>query len=142
MFRPQIQKTRILFILALFSVILVYMVSNSKTYINNFNIDKKYLAVDIMTESINLIKEDKPISKEDIYKTIPKAKKKYMKVKLNYNGPVQAPIKKDDIIGKLKIIYKDELINEFDLLAFENVKRLNVFSRLIRSFNFLIWGDV
>lgn len=69
MFRPQIQKTRILFILALFSVILVYMVSNSKTYINNFNIDKKYLAVDIMTESINLIKEDKPISKEDIYKT-------------------------------------------------------------------------
>ena len=69
MFRPQIQKTRILFILALFSVILVYMVSNSKTYIDNFNIDKKYLAVDIMIESINLIKEDNSISKEDIYKT-------------------------------------------------------------------------
>jgi|TARA_B110000027_G_C16090921_1_gene288354 D-alanyl-D-alanine carboxypeptidase (penicillin-binding protein 5/6) len=80
--------------------------------------------------------------KEDIYKTIPKARKKFLKVSINYNGPIPAPIKKDDIIGKLKIIYKDELINEFDLLAFENVKRLNVFSRLIRSFNFLIWGDV
>ena len=28
------------------------------------------------------------------------------------------------------------------LLAFEDVKKLNVFSRLIKSINFLIWGDV
>jgi D-alanyl-D-alanine carboxypeptidase (penicillin-binding protein 5/6) len=80
--------------------------------------------------------------KNDIYKTIPKARKKFLKVSLRYNGPVQAPINKDDILGKLRITYKDELINEYDLLAFENVKRLNIFSRLIRSINFLIWGDV
>jgi len=69
MFRPQIQKTRILLILAIISIVLVYIVSNSKTYINNFNIDKKYLAVDTMIESIKIIKENKPISKEDVYKT-------------------------------------------------------------------------
>ena len=80
--------------------------------------------------------------KKDIYKTIPKARKKNLRVSMLYKGPIQAPIKKDSIIGKLKITYKDELIEEYDLLAFEDVKKLNVFSRLMKSINFLIWGDV
>ena len=80
--------------------------------------------------------------KSDIYKIIPKSRKKFLKVSLNYKGPIQAPIKKDEFLGKLKITYKDELIDEYDLLAYENVKKLNVFSRLMRSINFLIWGDV
>jgi len=80
--------------------------------------------------------------KQDIYKTIPKARKKHLKISMLYNGPIQAPIKKDDIIGKLNVTYKNELIEEYDLFAFEDVKKLNVFSRLIKSINFLIWGDV
>ena len=80
--------------------------------------------------------------KNDIYKTIPKAKKKLLKVSLNYSGPIQAPIKKDDILGKLKLTFDGELIEEYDLLAYEDVKKLNVFSRLMKSINFLIWGDV
>ena len=80
--------------------------------------------------------------KNDIYKTIPKAKKRLLKVSLNYNGPIQAPIKKDDILGKLKLTFDGELIEEYDLLAYEDVKKLNVFSRLMKSINFLIWGDV
>ena len=79
---------------------------------------------------------------ENIYKTVPKARKKYLKASILYNGPIQAPIKKDDVIGKLKITYKNELVNEYDLFAFEDVKKLNVFSRLMKSINFLIWGDV
>ena len=80
--------------------------------------------------------------KKDIYKTIPRGQKKYLKISIKYDGPIQAPIKKDDIIGKLTVTFKDELINEYDLLAYEDVKRLNVFFRLIKSLNFLIWGDV
>ena len=80
--------------------------------------------------------------KTDVYKTIPKARKKFLKVSINYNGPIHAPINKDDVLGTLKVIYKDELIDEYELLAFENVKKLNVFSRLLKSINFLIWGDV
>jgi len=80
--------------------------------------------------------------KSDIYKTIPKARKKFLKISVVYQGPVQAPIKKDDILGKIKIKYKDEIIEEYDLFAFEDVKKLNVFSRLMKSINFLIWGDV
>tara|TARA_B110000196_G_scaffold310602_1_gene313552 strand:- start:1512 stop:2258 length:747 start_codon:yes stop_codon:yes gene_type:complete len=83
---------------------------------------------------------------QDVYKTILKAeslyKKKFLKVSINYSGPIEAPIKKDEIVGKLRIIYKNELVDEYDLLAFENVKKLNIFSRLIKSINYLIWGDV
>ena len=80
--------------------------------------------------------------KNDIYKTIAKARKKFLKVSITYTGPIQAPVKKDDIVGKLKVIYKNEFVDEYDLFASEDVKKLNVFSRVMKSINFLIWGDV
>jgi len=79
---------------------------------------------------------------EDIYKIIPKARKKYLKAIVEYNGPIEAPIKKDDVLGKLKISYKDEVIDEYELLSFENIKKVNIFSRLLNSINYLIWGNV
>jgi len=80
--------------------------------------------------------------KEDIYKIIKKGKKKLLKVKMLYEGPVEAPISKDQVLAKLKIIYDDELIDEYDLLAKEQVNKVNIFSRLMKSLNYLIWGDV
>ena len=79
---------------------------------------------------------------KDIYKTIPKSRKKYLKISIEYEGPIHAPIKLNQEIGILKIFYKDELLDEYVLLASENVKELNFFYKLIRSINFLIWGDV
>ncbi len=83
---------------------------------------------------------------QDIYKTLLKSeslnKEKYLKVTINYSGPVKAPIKKNDILGKLKISYKNHSIEEYDLFALNDVKKLNALSRLMKSINFLIWGDV
>ena len=107
--------------------------------------------IEIYNESKDEIKLDvwlgkkekvKTYLKENIYKTIPKARKKYLKVILEYDGPVLAPIEKDQIIGKYKIYYKDEFIEEHNLYASESIGKLNIFSRLIKSINFLIWGDV
>ncbi len=84
----------------------------------------------------------KVYTKEDIYKIIKKGKKKLLKVKMLYEGPVEAPISKDQVLAKLRIIYDDELIDEYDLLAKEQVNKVNIFSRLIKSLNYLIWGDV
>ena len=81
-------------------------------------------------------------TKRNIYETIPKAKKKYLKVKVLYDGPIKAPIEKDDVVGKLTITYKDDLISEYNIYSYEDIKRLNIFSRIISSINFLIWGDV
>tara|TARA_Y100000591_G_scaffold311590_1_gene315160 strand:+ start:1510 stop:2661 length:1152 start_codon:yes stop_codon:yes gene_type:complete len=81
-------------------------------------------------------------TKEDIYKTIKKGQKKKIKVKISYEGPIEAPITKDQILAKLKIIYDEDLIGEYDLYAANEIKRVNIFSRLIKSLNYLIWGDV
>ncbi len=79
---------------------------------------------------------------EDIYKTIKKAKKKLLKISLKYEGPIEAPVKKDDLVGKFKVVYDEELVGEYDLLAAKDVEKVNVFTRLIKSLNYLIWGDV
>ena len=81
-------------------------------------------------------------TKVDVYKTIPNARKKYLKGVVEYTGPILAPIKQNDIVGKLKIFYKDDLISEYDLYASESIKKVNIFSRIISSINYLIWGDV
>ena len=84
----------------------------------------------------------KVYTKKDIYKTIKKGQKRKLKIKVVYDGPVEAPIDKDQVIAKLKIIYDDELIDEHDLLALKEIKKVNIFSRLMKSLNYLIWGDV
>ncbi len=78
----------------------------------------------------------------DIYKTVPKGRKKYLKATINYQGPILAPIKKDEVVAKLSIFYKDELINEYNLYSNEDIKKVNIFSRIIKSLNYLVWGDV
>ena len=107
---------------------------------------------------VNIAKSEKPIQKidvwlgkkdsvevyvnQDIYKTIKKAKKKLLKVTVKYNGPIEAPIEKDEKVASLKVIYNDELIGEYDLLSSKDVKKVNFVSRLLKSLNYLIWGDV
>ena len=101
--------------------------------------DNSFDELDVWLGNKNKVKV---YTKNNIFKTIPKARKKYLKAKIIYNGPIMAPIKKDQILGKLIISYKDELLSEHDLLALEKVKQVNIFTRLIRSINYLIWGDV
>ena len=79
---------------------------------------------------------------EDVYKTIKKAKKKLLKISIKYEGPIEAPIKKDEKVAILKVVYDDELVGEYDLLASKEVKKVNFVSRLLKSLNYLIWGDV
>ena len=107
---------------------------------------------------VNIAKSEKPIQKidvwlgkkdsvevyvnQDIYKTIKKAKKKLLKVSVNYDGPIEAPINKGDKVAMLKVVYDNELVGEYDLLASQEVKKVNFFTRLLKSINYLIWGDV
>ena len=80
--------------------------------------------------------------KEDLYLTVPKRKKNLIKVIMEYEGPVKTPIKKGDKIAHLNVYVEDELETKIDLFAAEDVERSNIFSRLFRSLNYLVWGDV
>ena len=102
-------------------------------------VDNSFAKVEVWLGKSNTVSV---YTKENIYKTIKKGQKKKLKVKMIYDGPVEAPINKDQVLAKLKIIYDEELIDEYELLALEEVKKVNIFSRLLKSLNYLIWGDV
>ena len=79
---------------------------------------------------------------EDIYVTVPKRKKKIIKAVIEYNTPIEAPIAKGDKLGSLNIYVSGELKKKIDVLSGEEIKKANIFSRLLKSFNFLVWGNV
>jgi D-alanyl-D-alanine carboxypeptidase (penicillin-binding protein 5/6) len=81
-------------------------------------------------------------SKEDYYITINKKDIRHLKVSLEYNGPISAPIDKDTQIANIIISKKDEIIKSLPLYAAEEIKKVNFFKSLLTSLNYLIWGDV
>ena len=81
-------------------------------------------------------------SEESYYLTIPKRKKKTIKAVIEYTGPVEAPIKKGDNIALLNIYVSGELKKQINLLSTEDIKKSNIFIRLLTSLNYLVWGDV
>ena len=84
----------------------------------------------------------KAITKDDYYLTLNKKDIRHLKVSLEYDGPIQAPIQKNQKIAKLVVSSKDEIIKTLPLYASEKVSKVNFFKSLITSLNYLIWGDV
>ena len=84
----------------------------------------------------------KAITKDDIYITLNKKDSRYLKVLLEYDGPIKAPIKKDQKIASLVVFNKDKIINKIPLYSSENLSKVNFFKSLFTSLNYLIWGDV
>ena len=82
------------------------------------------------------------VVEKNIYLTVPKRKKRSVKAEMEYEGPIEAPISKGDVLGTLNIYINGELSEKVKLLSNEDIKRSNIFSRLFKSFNYLVWGDV
>ena len=84
----------------------------------------------------------KAVTKKDIYITLDKKDSRYLKVILEYEGPIKAPIYKGDEVGKLIVFKKDEKIKTIPIFASENVEKVNFFKSIFTSINYMIWGDV
>jgi len=82
------------------------------------------------------------VPSEDLYLTIPKRKRKTIKAVLEYDGPIEAPIKKGEKLGLLNVYISGELEKQIDILSTEDIKRSNIFARILKSLNYLVWGDV
>ena len=81
-------------------------------------------------------------TKEDFYITLNKKDVRNFKVILEYEGPIKAPIKKDQEIGKLKVLNKEEVLKTIPLYSSENIEKINFFKSVFTSLNYMIWGDV
>ena len=84
----------------------------------------------------------KAVTKEDYYLTISKKEMRNLKITLEYDGPVTAPIKEGQQIAKLVVTNKDKITKTLPLYASKNIQKVNFFKSFITSLNFLIWGDV
>ena len=74
--------------------------------------------------------------------TINKKDISHLKITLEYNGPILAPVMKDTQIATINVFKKDKKIKSVPLFAAENLKKVNFFKSLLTSLNYLIWGDV
>ena len=81
-------------------------------------------------------------TKEDIFLTLKKKEARNLKVFLKYNGPIKAPISKNQEIAQIEVFVKNDLVKKVPVYASENVDKVNVFKSLFMSLNYLIWGDV
>ena len=108
---------------------------------DTIQVAKKNVPIDSLQVWLGKKTSVEAVVKEDIYFTVPKRKKKIIKAIIEYQGPLEAPIQKNDKIGILKVYYEDEVKKEYDVFSNENIKKSNIFSRLLKSLNFLVWGD-
>ena len=82
------------------------------------------------------------VTKEDIYVTVGKKDARKFKVILEYEGPIKAPVNKDQEVAKLNIFIKDDLIETVPLYSVNEVEKINFFKSVFLSLNYMIWGDV
>ena len=109
---------------------------------DTIQITKKNNIVNIMNVWLGKKNKINAVASEDFYLTIPKRKKKIITAVVEYNGPIESPIKKGQKIGVLNVYVKGNLERKIDLLAEDDVDRANILSRILKSFNYLVWGDV
>ena len=118
--------------------LLTYGLTNFDT-IEIYNNENSFEELDVWLGKKNKVKTH---FKKNFYKTIKKARLRNLKVVLKYEGPIKAPIEKNQKVGEVNIYYKDDLIETLELLSSETIDEVNNFTKLVRSINFLIWGDV
>ena len=109
---------------------------------NTFEISKKNQTTFDLDTWLGKKEKIKATSKEDYYITINKKDTRHLSVSLEYDGPIIAPIDKGTQVANIIVSKKDEVIKKLPLYAAEDLKKVNFFKSLLKSLNYLIWGDV
>ena len=108
---------------------------------NTFEISKKNQTTFEIDTWLGKKNKINAITKDDFYLTISKKNIRNIKVTLNYEGPIVAPINKGEKIGEIIVKNKDEVVKKLPLFAAEDLQKVNFFRSLFTSINYLIWGD-
>ena len=64
-----------------------------------------------------------------------------IRVEYKYSEPLYAPITKGDIVGSMEIVIPGRKNIEINLLAGENINKVNFFSGFIKSFDYFLYKD-
>ncbi|NQU56321.1 MAG: D-alanyl-D-alanine carboxypeptidase [Rhodospirillales bacterium] len=72
--------------------------------------------------------------------TLHKKARREMKVTVNYQGPIPAPVKKGDILATLSVNAPGETTVEVPLVAAADVEQLGLIGRLMAAFKYIVFG--
>ena len=78
---------------------------------------------------------------KDLVVTLPRKSRKDMKVAVEYDRPVPAPIRKGDTVGKVVVTAPDAAPAEAPLVAAASVDRMNALGRIATLAGYLVWGQ-
>lgn len=85
-----------------------------------------------MDETVPLIAE------KDLTVVLPVARRSDMKLTMSYTGPLEAPVKKGAVVGKLHVVIPDQLPIEVNLLTGKDIARQGLFGRVAARFQYLL----
>jgi len=78
---------------------------------------------------------------KDFVVTLPRKARKDMKVTVEYDRPISAPIQKGDTVGKVVMTAPDLPSVEAPLIAAASVERMNPWGRVATLAGYLVWGQ-
>ena len=81
------------------------------------------------------------IIENELKLTLHKKSRREMKVAVNYQGPIPAPVKKGDVLATLSISAPGEKTIDIPLVAAVNVEQLGLMGRLVAAFKHILWGS-
>ena len=103
-----------------------------------FNKNETVLHGDVWLGDQNTVKM---ITDQDITILAPYTKRRKMRVRVKYNNPIAAPIKRQDKIGELLIDFgNDDSLLTYPLYAHDNIDELSFFKRIGAAFKYLLFG--
>jgi D-alanyl-D-alanine carboxypeptidase (penicillin-binding protein 5/6) len=76
----------------------------------------------------------------DLIVTLPRKARKDMKVTVEYDRPIPAPIGKDQTVGKLTVTAPDVPPSEVPLVTAAGVQRMDPLARIATLAGYLVWG--
>jgi D-alanyl-D-alanine carboxypeptidase (penicillin-binding protein 5/6) len=76
----------------------------------------------------------------DLIVTLPRKARKDMKVTVEYDRPIPAPITQGQIVGKVVVTVPDLPPAEVPLVAGANVERMDTIGRIATLAGYLVWG--
>ena len=82
----------------------------------------------------------KLLADDNVYKTMSRKERRDLKVTLNWEDPIPAPITKGQQIGTITLSYQDKR-EDYPLISAENVAALGFFDRITEAVKYLIFGS-
>lgn len=106
---------------------------------DNYHLFKKDDVIEQATVWMGTEETVPMVLKKDLVQTLPKRQKQKIEVKVSYDGPIKAPVKKGDPIGQLEVRVPNMDMIAVPLYAGADVEALGFFPKMLATFKHLVF---